>query len=554
LALCVVSLAIGLSLSGPFSAADASTPTPLIIDTDVYSNADDVGALATAFALQMNGEDQVIAITVNTRTDRPSVATESWECVAAIAQYYNSPDVPIGADMPDNGSALDSPDFLTPCAALASPSAPAPGSAVSVLRRALVGEPNGSVVIAEIGYEENLQALLSSPGDSISPLSGSALVAEKVKMLVVTGGYYPSSPSAENNFAGNPVAAEDVAANWPTKIVYSGYEVGNNVHVGDTLDSVQPARSPVRAAYDAYDPGQPIKSWDLTTVYHAVRPSDTALTESAAGTNVINTSTANNTFTTGSGNEFYLNLADDTGLTSSLKTLLDVVPPEPVPVDGSPPAITGVATEGQTLTEAHGSWSNSPSGYAYQWQRCDGTGSNCQPIAGATGQTYALGASDVGSTIRVVETASNASGSGTPATSGATAALSAPAPVNVSPPSVTSLATAHLAKVLVSSKHGSATFHLTATGGATGFQCALVRQRSGKHGRTQVPKYSGCSATKTYKHLKVGRYVFYVRAVGPAGASAPAIRRFKITRRPQRRTATSNLSGPSLPLMRPGRH
>ena len=89
-ALCVVSLAIGLSVSGPLSVADASTPTPLIIDTDIYSNADDVGALATAFALQLNGEDQVIAVTVNTRQDRPSVATESWECVAAIAQYYNS--------------------------------------------------------------------------------------------------------------------------------------------------------------------------------------------------------------------------------------------------------------------------------------------------------------------------------------------------------------------------------------------------------------------------------------------------------------------------------
>jgi len=86
-------------------------------------------------------------------------------------------------------------------------------------------------------------------------------------------------------------------------------------------------------------------------------------------------------------------------------------------VDSSPPTISGVATEGQTLTEVHGSWSNSPSGYAYQWQRCDATGANCQPITGATGQTYVLAATDLGSTIRVVETASNASGSGTPATS-----------------------------------------------------------------------------------------------------------------------------------------
>src|SRR5579862_2083085 len=156
-ALCVVSLLAGMSLLEP-AAADASSPTPLIVDTDIFSDADDVGALATAFALQTMGEDQVIAITVNTRLSRPSVATKSWECAAAIAQYYNSPNVPIGADLPANGSQVGSPDFLTPCAALASPSTPAPGSAVSTLRQALVGQADGSVVIAEIGYQENLQA------------------------------------------------------------------------------------------------------------------------------------------------------------------------------------------------------------------------------------------------------------------------------------------------------------------------------------------------------------------------------------------------------------
>ena len=440
-ALCAVSLSIGLSVNGPTSAADASTPTPLIIDTDIWSDADDVGALATAFALQMNGEDQVIAITVNTRTSRPSVATKSWECVAAIAQYYNSPGVPIGADMPDNGSQLDSPDFLTPCAALASPSTPAPGNAVSVLRSALEGQPDHSVVIAEIGYEENLQALLNSSGDSTSSLTGSELVAQKVKMLVVMGGQYPTSgTSPENNFAGNPVAAADVAANWPTKVVYSGYEVGDNVTVGYSIDSAQPSSSPVRAAYDAYTgPGNTIPSWDLTAVYDAVDPSNSALTETGPGQNVVDT-LGNNTFTTGSGNQqWYLSLTNAPGLDSSLEALLDVVPP--VPVDSSPPSVSGVVAQGQTLTEAHGSWSNGPTGYAYQWQRCNATGANCQSIGGASGQAYVLTAADVGSTIRVVETASNDVGAGAAATSGATAVVSPPVPVDNALPTITGVAT-----------------------------------------------------------------------------------------------------------------
>jgi len=223
---------------------------PVIIDTDIYSNSDDVGALANAFALDLKGTVNVLAIGVNTRTSRPAVATSSWKCAAAIAQFYGFGDVPIGSDMPDNGATVNSPDLVGPCAALASPSTPAPQPVVGVYRRALASAPNGSVDIVGIGYEENLAALLASPPDAISPLDGRDLVAQKVNALYLTAGGYPSR-TTENNLAGNPVAAQYVAANWPTKVIYSGYEVGYGVFTGHTLSTVQPATSPVRAAYEA---------------------------------------------------------------------------------------------------------------------------------------------------------------------------------------------------------------------------------------------------------------------------------------------------------------
>jgi hypothetical protein len=91
------------------------------------------------------------------------------------------------------------------------------------------------------------------------------------------------------------------------------------------------------------------------------------------------------------------------------------------PASSSPPTVSGEALEGQTLTEAHGIWSNAPSSYTYQWEDCNDAGISCVPIPGATGQTYTLGAADVGHTIRVSETASNAGGAGFPAASSATA-------------------------------------------------------------------------------------------------------------------------------------
>src|SRR5207245_928947 len=86
--------------------------------------------------------------------------------------------------------------------------------------------------------------------------------------------------------------------------------------------------------------------------------------------------------------------------------------------------------------EVHGSWTNEPTSYAFQWLQCDSTGSNCTAIAGATSQTYVLAAADVGHTIKVQETATNAAGTSSPATSSATAAVLPAAPVNTSPPTV----------------------------------------------------------------------------------------------------------------------
>jgi Domain of unknown function (DUF1906) len=75
---------------------------------------------------------------------------------------------------------------------------------------------------------------------------------------------------------------------------------------------------------------------------------------------------------------------------------------------------------GQTLVEGHANWSSSPTSYAYQWEDCNSTGSDCVAIPGATGPSYTIPASYLGYTFRVQETARNADGVGKPATSAPT--------------------------------------------------------------------------------------------------------------------------------------
>jgi len=94
----VAGVAVMLAMSVPAGAAAAPAPlvsaTPVIIDTDLYSNTDDVGALALAFSLQNAGEANVLAITLNRPNNnnanpplsRAYVALHSFQCAAAIGK------------------------------------------------------------------------------------------------------------------------------------------------------------------------------------------------------------------------------------------------------------------------------------------------------------------------------------------------------------------------------------------------------------------------------------------------------------------------------------
>lgn len=108
------------------------------------------------------------------------------------------------------------------------------------------------------------------------------------------------------------------------------------------------------------------------------------------------------------------------------------------PVNTAAPTISGTPLEGNKLTGHRGTWSgSSPITYGDQWVRCDGAGSNCANISGATDTSYKLVAADLGATIRFRVTATNADGSKT-ADSIATGVVSKAngAPTSTKPPVV----------------------------------------------------------------------------------------------------------------------
>lgn len=82
----------------------------------------------------------------------------------------------------------------------------------------------------------------------------------------------------------------------------------------------------------------------------------------------------------------------------------------PLPATTLAPIVSGTAKVGSTLSTTSGTW-NTPMTFAYQWLRCDASGSNCTSIPGATDQTYLLRSADGGFTVEARVSATNAAGS-----------------------------------------------------------------------------------------------------------------------------------------------
>ncbi|HEY2542268.1 MAG TPA: GH25 family lysozyme [Gaiellaceae bacterium] len=109
------------------------------------------------------------------------------------------------------------------------------------------------------------------------------------------------------------------------------------------------------------------------------------------------------------------------------------------PVATAPPSVAGTTVAGQQLDSSVGTWSGSPTSFAYQWRRCDASGATCTAITGATQSTYTLMPGDIGATLSLVVTATSAGGSQTAATPATGLVAAAPVPAAV-PGSLTAVA------------------------------------------------------------------------------------------------------------------
>jgi hypothetical protein len=123
--------------------------------------------------------------------------------------------------------------------------------------------------MVSVGQVTNFWNLLKTGPDEHSDLNGVDLAERKVRAWVCMGGKIPEGREA-NLIHDGPAAAYAIA-NWPTPIIFSGWEIGQEIMTGAKLRQV-PEGTPVRRAYELYNGLNNRQSWDQTAVLSLARP------------------------------------------------------------------------------------------------------------------------------------------------------------------------------------------------------------------------------------------------------------------------------------------
>lgn len=242
----------------------------IILDTDFGNDCDDTGALAILHQMAYQGEAEILA------TMYPM--NDEWGAAAidAVNTYYGKPNIPVGTYKGNYVYKGKHNDFYNSKLAMSFPNDLKTGNnapdAVLLYRKILSSQPDNSVTIVVVGPQRLVADLLLSKPDSINKLDGFALVKKKVKQLVSMGAEYPKGD--EWNIKICPDGAKLVADQWPTSVVYSGFEIGKAIMTGERLITETPETNPVRVAFETnpmVDAKKNRHSWDETAVLFGVR-------------------------------------------------------------------------------------------------------------------------------------------------------------------------------------------------------------------------------------------------------------------------------------------
>jgi inosine-uridine nucleoside N-ribohydrolase len=277
----------------------------IIFDTDMGPDYDDVGALAFLHAMADSGKVEILA----------TVASNKHELVApsinVINTYFGRSELPVGAPKTAGvnlGSSQHWADSIVAKYPHTIKSTSESANAVDIYRKILASQPDKSVTIVTVGFLTNLNNLLKSEPDGNSPFSGKELVIRKVSRLVSMAGKFPEGK--EFNVDMDSVSSKFVYENWPGEVIFTGFEIGSQIHTGLKLIKSDIKNSPVK---DVFRISIPLSeedkngrmSWDETAVLIGVYGTD-GFFDTVRGKIIVNTDGSNKWEDKADGIQYYV--------------------------------------------------------------------------------------------------------------------------------------------------------------------------------------------------------------------------------------------------------
>ena len=248
---------------------------PVIFDTDMGPDYDDVGAITLLHYFADHGEAKILATMAGTRYPRVAAV------LSVLNTYFKKPDIPIGVPRDDASDQADFQKWSDTLVAKYSHKIKSNADAtdaVTLYRKILAKQPDHSVTIITVGFFTNIATLLQSPPDKFSSLTGQALVDKKVLKLVSMAGKYPSGK--EFNVDQRVAASKYVFSHFTRPIIFSGFEIGSKIKSGlPLIHNKSIINSPVKDVFRisipmAKEDADGRMSWDETAVLVGVRGAD----------------------------------------------------------------------------------------------------------------------------------------------------------------------------------------------------------------------------------------------------------------------------------------
>ena len=241
-------------------------PVPIIFDTDMETDCDDVGALCLLHNCQSGGLCTIKAVVCDADSDYIAPSAE------VINHWYGRPEIPVGTvripgyedddvyDRYRNHVRVFEERFP---GRLYNRKLPAGGpfaektgkdypDATRLYRHVLSGADDGSVVVCVVGFMTALAGFLKSASDDISPLNGIELAVQKIRRVVSMAVVSPCPGRGDGNFnfLCDLPAARFVVENLPVPLFLSTW--GTSITTGERFTRSVPPEHPGRIAYEVY--------------------------------------------------------------------------------------------------------------------------------------------------------------------------------------------------------------------------------------------------------------------------------------------------------------